>query len=136
MKNTTKIFVQFITATLGSIVIGLIGLALGAVIGGNFGFPAFGENVGYESGGVFFAILGISFGSLLGIRIANKFLHQKSRYVIALLAAAITSVINLLLFNSNMSTIVSIIILLLPAFVLTTVMRWQKPSESIKKQSL
>jgi uncharacterized membrane protein len=62
-----KIFVQFVLSLLFSILFGIIGLIIGATIGGNLGFPEFGGNSGYESGGVFFAIVGISLGSLFGI---------------------------------------------------------------------
>lgn len=114
-----KIFVQFVSSLLGGILLGIVGLAVGATIGGNFGFPAFGGNVGYESGGVFFAIVGISLGSLLGIIAAKKLQKEQIKYSVASIAAVITTVIGVLIFDYNMPPVIALTILLMPSIVLT-----------------
>ena len=131
-----RILVQFIMGILGSIVFGVLGLDAGATFGGNFGFPAFGGNAaGYESGGVFFAILGIAFGGLLGIMVINKLLHRRQATLppkanlpkrrtasvpVALLATIIIAIVDLMLFDYHTLPAVDLIILLLPTVVLTT----------------
>jgi len=84
-----KTFVQFLLSLLTSILLGILGLGVGATIGGNFGFPAFGGNVGYEAGGVFFAILGISLGSFFFFTLQNKLQSKQFQYKM-LLATALT----------------------------------------------
>ena len=116
-----KLLAQFIMSSVGSIVFGVLGLAMGANFGDRFHFPAFGgDAAGYESGGAFFAILGIAFGALLGLIIINKLLHKKQKYKTALLATIIIAIVDLALFDYHVLPAVDLIILLLPTIVLTT----------------
>lgn len=116
-----KILAQFISSLVGGILIGIIGLIIGATIGGNFGFPAFGGNAGYESGGVFFAIVGISLGSLLGIMAVKKLQKEKYKYASASIAAIITICIGIIIFDYNMPATIGLAILLMPPIVLTAI---------------
>jgi hypothetical protein len=121
-----KIFAQFISSLVGGILLGVVGLIIGAIIGGNFGISEFGGNVGYEAGGAFFGIIGISLGSLLGIILVKKIQKDHIIYPIALIAVTIITIINLFLFDYNMPPIIGFSILLMPAIVLTIVTNWQK----------
>lgn len=121
-----KIFAQFFSSLVGGILLGIIGLAIGATIGGNFGFPEFGGNAGYESGGVFFAIVGISLGSLLGIIAVKKIQKEQHKYTITSIAAIFTICIGVILFDYNMPPAVGLVILLMPPVVLTAITNWQK----------
>ena len=105
--------------------LGIIGLIIGAVIGGNFGFPAFGGNVGYESGGVFFGIVGISLGSLLGIVSAKKKQNEEYEYFIASIAVIIMISIGVIIFDYNLSLAIGFTILFMPPVVLTAITNWQ-----------
>lgn len=125
-----KIFAQFISSLVGGILLGMMGLGIGATIGGNFGFPAFGGNAGYESGGVFFAIVGISLGSLLGIMVAKKIQKKQHKYTIASIAAIITTCIGVILFDYNVPPAIGLTILLMPSVVLTAITNWQKFSKT------
>ena len=124
-----KIFAQFISSFVGGILLGILGLAIGAIIGGNFGFPAFGGNIGYESGGVFFAIVGISVGSMFGIAIAKKIQKEKCKYSTASIATLITIFIGLIIFDYYLPLAVGLTILLMPPIVLTVITNWQKFSQ-------
>lgn len=121
-----KIFAQFILSLVAGILFGLIGLIIGATIGGNFGFPEFGGNSGYESGGVFFAIVGISLGSLFGIIAMKKFQKEPYKYTIASIATIITISIGVILFDYNMSSARGLTMLLMPSVALTALANWQK----------
>ena len=126
-----KIFAQFVSSLLGGILLGIVGLAIGATIGGNLTFPEFGSNAaGYESGGVFFAIVGISTGSLLGIMAAKKLQKEAQKYVTASIAATVIMIIiGVILFDHYMPPAISLTILLMPPVVLTLIINWQKFSQ-------
>jgi len=110
-----RIFLQFIVSLIGSILLGIAGLIFGATIGGNYGFPAFGGNVGYESGGVFFAIVGISLGAMLGAMFVRKLRQEKFSNGIASMIAIVSICVSVVLFDYKMPWFVGFIILLLPA---------------------
>jgi len=117
-----RIFLQFIVSLIGSILLGIVGLIFGATIGGNFGFPAFGGNVGYESGGVFFAIVGISLGSVLGAMFVKKLRQEKFSYGIASMIAVVSICVSVVLFDYDMPRVLSLVIIVLPSVVLTAVL--------------
>jgi hypothetical protein len=121
-----KIFVQFISSLVGGILLGIVGLIIGAMIGGNFGFLKFGGNIGYEAGGAFFGIIGISLGSLIGIIAVKRIQKDYIMYPITLIATATITIINLFLFDYNMPPVIGFSILLMPAIVLTVVANWKK----------
>ena len=125
-----KIFAQFVSSLVSGILLGIIGLVVGSIIGGNFGFPKFGGNVGYESGGVFFAIVGISLGSLLGIMTTKKLQKEQCSYTTASITTIITVIIGVLLFDYNMPPVIGLTILLMPPIVLTVITNWQKFSKT------
>ena len=115
-----KIFIQFILSLLGAILLGIFGLGFGAQSSDSFGFPAFGGNAaGYESGGVFFAIVGISLGSLLGIAIAKKAQKEKCKYLINAIIACVTIFISLIIFDRNIPLEALLGILIMPALLMT-----------------
>lgn len=116
-----KILFQFVSSLICGMLLGIAGLVIGVEIGGNYGFPSFGGNYGYEAGGVFFAIVGISLGSLLGIMAVKKMQKEKHKYTIASIAAIIIICIGVLLFDYNMSPVIGLTILLMPSVVLTVV---------------
>ena len=115
------VFIQFISSLICSILFGIVGLIVGATIGGNFGFPAFGGNVGYESGGVFFAIVGISLGSLLGLMFVKKIQKEKFSHGLALIVTAVIICVSVIVFDYDMPRAVGLTILLLPSIALTLV---------------
>ncbi len=104
---------------------GIFGLVAGSYIGGNYGFFEFGGNVGYEAGGAFFGILGISLGSLLAIMIVKKLQKTKYNLVYGLIAAIITALAGTLLFDYYMPVVIGFTILLLPPTALTLTANWQ-----------
>lgn len=116
-----KIFAQLVLSILFSILFGITGLIIGATIGGNFGFPESGGNSGYQSGGVFFTIVGISLGSLFGIIAMKKLQKEPYKYAIASIATIIIIGIGVMLFDYNMSLAVGLTILLMPSVALTTI---------------
>ena len=125
-NSPVKLFVQFISSVMGSIVLGIIGLWVGATIGGNFGFPEFGGNTGYEAGGVFFAIVGISLGSLLGIINAKKRQKKQYKYSVASMIAVVVMVITgVILFDYNLPPVNGLTILFVPPIVFTIITNWQ-----------
>lgn len=124
-----KIFAQFISSLVGGLLLGIIGLFIGAMVGGNFGFPEFGSNIGYQAGGPFFGIIGISLGSLLGIIVAKKIQKDHFMYLTASIVTIITTIFNLFLFDYNMPPIVGFSIPLIPAIALIIVTNWQKFSK-------
>lgn len=96
------------------------------MIGGNFGFPEFGDNIGYQAGGPFFGIIGFSLGSLLGIIAAKRIQKDQFIYSIALMAAIIITIINLFLFDYNMPPTIGFSIPLTPPIILTIITNWPK----------
>ena len=121
-----KIFAQFVSSLLGGMLLGIVGLVVGAGIG----FPAqFGGNAGYEASGSFFAVLGISAGSLLGMIVVLRFQKGTYKYVTSIIAAAITAIISVVLFDYNMPSVIGLIILLMPPAAQTAITNWQKFSQ-------
>ncbi len=132
-----KILIQFLLSLIGSVFFGIVGLFMGATIGGNFGFPSFGGNSGYESGGVFFAILGISLGSVLVFYVIKKRRNEQFKTTSVVVAAVVTAVAGIIMFDYNMPGIVGLMILLMPSVVLTLITNRQWVlKEGIKKQLL
>lgn len=123
-----KILVQFISSLIGGILLGILGLMIGATIGGNFGFPAFGGVMGYESGGAFFGIVGLAIGSLLGIATAQKLQKETHKYGLASIALIITICIGIIVFDYNMPGLIGLMILLMPSVLVTAITNGQKRS--------
>jgi len=133
-----KIFAQFVSSLFGSILLGIVGLFIGAYIGSNFDFPEFGlpefgdiayhdGNAGYESGVVFFTIVGISIGSLLGIMTAKKLQKEVQENLSTLIVIAVIMVImGIILFDYNMPLAIGLIIFLMPSIVLTLIANRRK----------
>ncbi len=65
MEKKIKIIIHVGTSVMGSILIGFLGLAIGATIWGNYPFPDMLGQVGYEAGGTLGGLLGISLGAFL-----------------------------------------------------------------------
>lgn len=121
-----KIFIQFISGIFGSILLGIAGLGLGTFIGGNYGFPDFGGNAGYEAGGSFLAIIGISLGALVGICITRRLQKQRSKPMNALVAMIIGLAFGLIAFDYNMTKLVQWMIFLLPALLIVGATNFDK----------
>ncbi len=119
-----KILTQFILSLIGSILFGIIGLWLGATIGGNFGFPPFGGIQGYESGGIFFSIVGISLGSFLFTQIIKKRRKEEFEIKIAIITSLAVACAGIIIFDTNMQRVVGLIILLMQSVVLTFISNW------------
>jgi hypothetical protein len=104
-----KILAHYLAGLIGGGVLGGIGLALGVVIGGNSGFPAFGGvAAGYEAGGVFFALIGIPFGGMLGGALLQKAQKEtvKMSAMPAIIAAILMSVLGIVLYSYDMPSVV------------------------------
>lgn len=65
MKKTSKIVIHFVMALAGSMLFGLLGLLVGANIGGNYPVPEMFGLLGYEASGAAGGLLGISLGTLI-----------------------------------------------------------------------
>lgn len=77
MKTFLKVF---LSGTVVSVFFWVVGGTVGALIGGNFGFPSIGDTRGYESGGLFFSVFGMVFGGTLGSWLASS-RRQKAKTV-------------------------------------------------------
>lgn len=73
MKTFFKVFLSGVALAVFCSVLGGI---VGALIGGNYGFPSIGDTRGYESGGLFFSVLGMVFGGTLGSWLASSRLQK------------------------------------------------------------
>jgi hypothetical protein len=115
MKKITKRIIEFVSALFGSSVLGVFGLMFGMGVGGNYGFFQFKGLVGYESGGVIFSLFGISLGAILVLLLALKFLKEKGSYWGAAVMCGLSLLLNLILYDYNMSSWLMIIMWILPA---------------------
>ncbi len=115
MKPSTKKVFEFVSALFGSWVLGLFGLMLGISIGGNFGFLQFKGLVGYESGGIIFSLVGISLGAFLSLMLSLRFLKEKGSYGGAAGMGVLALMLNLILYDYNMSSWLMGIIWIIPA---------------------
>jgi len=122
-----KFIAQIVASLLGSILVGIAGLAYGVTLGGNLGFPSFGGyTAGYEAAGVFFSIIGISTGSLLGIVVAKNLQNKSQKNLAAaIITAVIMAIIGVNLAYYYMPTAISLTILLTPTAVLIPITNWQ-----------
>lgn len=114
-----KIILQFITGIIFSFLFGILGLLLGSFIGGNFGFPLLWEMQGYESGGVFFALIGVASGALAGFfAIAKKF-NETPKIIILFSISIFALLIDFSLWDgSDMAIWKLVLILILPSLIL------------------
>ena len=115
MKKITKIIIEFVSALFGSYILGVFGLMFGMGIGGNFGFLELKGLVGYESGGVIFSLFGMSLGAILVLLLTLKFLKEKGSYWGAAVMCGLSLLLNLILYDYNMSPWLMIIMWILPA---------------------
>lgn len=120
-----KITTQFLLSLIGSVLFGIIGLFIGAMIGGNFGFPSFGGIQGYESGGIFFSIVGISLGSFLFTQIIKKRRNEEFEIKIAIITSLAVACAGILIFDTIIQRAVGLIILLMQSVILTIITNWQ-----------
>lgn len=67
MQNILTLLKNSLIVALSTFVCGFIGLFVGALIGGNFGFFDFLDTKGYEAAGLFFGILGLIVGLVAAI---------------------------------------------------------------------
>jgi len=114
-----KILTQFLTSLIFSIIFGIFSLLAGSGIGGNYGFPDFGGNVGYEASGAFFGVIGISLGALVGSLFTRKLQKEKTEILSAIIAMTISLSFGLLNFEYNMTPMIAWLILLLPSLLIT-----------------
>jgi len=89
LKFLGQLIISFINGVLGAV----FGFIIGIIIGGNFGFPKMFGLVGYESGGIFFTIVGISIGCATGIWLIDKYIRKNYKPI--LITAIITAIISL-----------------------------------------
>ncbi len=82
-----KIFFKvFLFGVILAIFCAVLGGIVGALLGGNFGFPSIGNTRGYESGGLFFSVFGMVLGGTLGSWLASSRLQKaKTLFVQAIL---------------------------------------------------
>lgn len=121
-----KIIPQFITGIIFSFLFGILGLLPGSFIGGNFGFPLLWDMQGYESGGVFFALIGVALGALAGfLAIAKKF-NETHRIIFLLSISILALLIDFFLWNgSNMTIWRLMLVLMLPSLLLSFAFHFQ-----------
>ena len=108
LKN---ILVIFLTSLIGSFLIGVFFVVLGASYAGNYYFPNLGTLTGYEAGGIFFGIIGIYLGALFGVMIVLKLYGNKTKNINLLIVAAILICLSLLYENYFEPAFISIIII-------------------------
>ncbi|MBA4336939.1 hypothetical protein C0416_04185 [bacterium] len=123
-----KIFIQFIFSLTCSVIFGLIGFTNGANFGGNYGFPRFGGGVGWESGGMFFMIMGIALGSFIGITLARKLQKEKLKFKIASITTLIIICIQIAVFYNGVPqfALFGIVMLLIPSVALVAITNLKK----------
>jgi len=126
MKNITKKIVGLVSTLFGSLILGVFGLMFGAGIGGNFGFFEFKGLVGYESGGVIFSLFGLSLGAVLSFFLAEKFLKEKGSYGGAAVMGIFSLILNLILYDYNMSSWLMIVMWILPAILVVPGFNYRK----------
>lgn len=113
-----KIIPYSITGIIGSIVFGTIFLLLGISIGGNYDFIEIPNHAGYETGGLIFGLIGITLGSIIGIRIHRKIPLNKYLVSAIIISTTINSV--LVIYLEHLYTLM--IVLLIPTIItLTTI---------------
>ncbi len=126
-KWIAKILVEWTLGVLGGIVIGILGLLLGADIGGNQGFPSFGGAMaGWEAGGVFFGLLGISSGSFAGVLIVQRAIHKWSDFFAALLGAGVAFAVDFALYDFSAPPWTHILILVMPSSLVVIGSHWRQ----------
>ncbi len=126
-KWIAKILVEWTLGVLGGIVIGILGLLLGADIGGNQGFPSFGGAMaGWEAGGVFFGLLGISLGSFAGVLIVQRAIHKWSDFFAALLGAGLAFAFDFALYDFSAPPWTHILILVMPSSFVVIGSHWRQ----------
>lgn len=114
-----KIILQFITGIIFSFLFGILGLLLGSFIGGNFGFPLLWDMQGYESGGVLFALIGISSGALAGFWAVTKKFNEAPKVITPILISILALLIDFSLWDgSDMAIWKLVFILILPSLFL------------------
>ena len=121
-----KIFIQLVSGLICSVIFGMIGFTNGANFGGNYGFPRFGGGVGWESGGMFFMIIGIALGSLIGITLARKLQKEKLKFKIASITTLVIICIQTAVFYNGMPQFALPLIVLIMPVTLTAITNWQK----------
>lgn len=117
-----KILAHYLAGLIGGGVLGGIGLVLGTMIGGNIGFPEFGgAAAGYEAGGVFFALIGMPFGGVVGGALLQKVQKETVKISVApaIIAAILMSVLGVAFYRYNISSVVFWAMLLMPPGVFT-----------------
>ncbi len=116
----------------GSLLLFIVGLFVGSIIGGNYGFPPMFGLQGYESAGVFFALLGTSVGSLSMLLVRNRKTAQRTIKLLLILTSFIAFGINCWLYGSVVSAYPALVlfILLLPTLLAILPLLYAKQSKS------
>jgi hypothetical protein len=98
----------------------IFGLIIGAEIGDALKFPSLGITPpGYESGGVLFSFIGITFGSIIGIITAQKIIRIPNQLHTSVATGVILFFLLIFLHFLNISSF--FITYMLPSFLLTFV---------------
>jgi hypothetical protein len=126
-KWVGRILVQWALGALGGIIIGILGVMVGAGIGGNHGFPGFGgATAGYEAGGVFFGLLGIALGSFAAVVIIQMVLHERCSFLVALLGSSVSFAADLALYDYYAPPWTLILIVAMPPTLAVVGIHWRR----------
>ncbi len=113
-----KILTQLVSSLIGEVLVGFIGLIVGlSASAGSYDF-SIGEAVGWEGGGVYFGIIGICFGGLVGILLANHFLKVSVK-VLYLIVLTLVLILLWLSAYSSLGTMPILVILFSTGVLLT-----------------
>jgi hypothetical protein len=140
MNKKVEIFVQLLISLVTNTIFGFIGLITGGIIGMNiagaitssgYEIPTFLKgNVGWDNGGIFFGIIGISIGCIASTLLIKKLQKKKIKYLPFIITGIITIIIGQLAFDIEyMSPFQFFSIPLLPPIVFALVSNWQKFSD-------
>ena len=126
-KWVGRILGQWALGALGGIIVGILGVMVGAGIGGNHGFPGFGgATAGYEAGGVFFGLLGIALGSFAAVVIVQMVLHERCSYLVALLGASVSFGADLAIYGYHAPPWTLVLILAMPPSLVLVGIHWRR----------
>lgn len=112
-----KIIIQFITSFIFSLLYGGFGLFLGTFIGNTFNFPPLLGMRGYESGGAFFMLIGITLGGLFGFWVIIKKFNEKPKIITLLLISIFSLLFNFFLYGPDIEIAKLILVLIIPALL-------------------
>lgn len=114
-KHKLKLLMQWSLGVLLGLMLSILGFFLGGVIGGRYGSNFYVGGVsGWEAGAVLGSLIFIGLGSALGVYLSGKFIKRKCYFKHVLLWSLLGVLIDVLLYNYKISTVLLVVLFLLP----------------------